>query len=152
MCIMFFLLWRHHEPSGLHLWENSSTCKRILSTSRHPWTATYCQSKIGNLWKVSFVECPWWIFLFWSDVIWIFHHTRLNQGVIFWVWIRDGSCPFSALGLCFGLWDFTQVGSWVNEFWFGFIKLCSGQAWVKFFLIFWLNLDTFMEKNIFGLA
>ena len=87
MCIMFFLFWRHHEPSGLHLWENSSTCKRILSRSSHPWTATHCQSKIGNLWKVSFVECPWWIFLFWSDEIWIFHHTRLNQGVIFWVWI-----------------------------------------------------------------
>ena len=32
------------------------------------------------------------------------------------------------------------------------MKLCSGQAGVKFFLIFLVNLDTFMEKNIFGLV
>ena len=56
MCIMFFLFWRHHEPSGLHLWENTSTCKRILSRSSHPWTTKHCQSKIGSLWKVRFIE------------------------------------------------------------------------------------------------
>ena len=63
-----------------------------------------------------------------------------------------GRVRFSALGSGFGLWDLTRVGSRVNEFWFGFIKLCSGQVFSHFFNQFWLNLDTFMEKNIFGLV
>ena len=58
-----------------------------------------------------------------------------------------GWVHFSALGSGFGLWDFTWVGSRVNEFWFGFIPL-----FFSFFSQFALILATSMEKYFLQLV
>ena len=67
-----------------------------------------------------------------------------------------GRVRFSALGLGFGLRDLIRVGSQVNEFWFGFIKLCSGSGsglvYSSFFQSILTKFGQIYGKIFFGLV